>query len=90
MAYTLLNITNPDSESIASKTQINISISLFDISASGNFGKIQTNYSDAIQTVSIPERNYINSSSYYTPLYTEKLNYSTWLTTINKNFEELN
>lgn len=89
MAYTLLNVSNPDSESIANKSDIDISISLFDVSASGYFGKIQTNYSNTIQTVNIPEENYVNSSSYYTPLYKEKLNYSTWLATVNKNFEEL-
>lgn len=26
---------------------------------------------------------------YYTPIYTEKLNYDTWLRTINRNFSEL-
>lgn len=32
----------------------------------------------------------VNGTMYYTPLYTEKLNYDTWLTTINRNFQELN
>lgn len=27
---------------------------------------------------------------YYTPLYTEKIDYKTWLNTVNKNFSELN
>lgn len=84
-----LNIPNPDSESIAKKSQINISLSTFDISASGYYGLINTNYARTEQIVTIPEENLITTSSYYTPLYTEKLNYNVWLNTINKNFEEL-
>jgi hypothetical protein len=90
MANTLLDIRNPDSSSILNKEQIDISLSLFDISASGNFEKIQTNYAATTQRVTIPETNFINSSSYYTPIYKEKLNYSVWLNRVNKNFEELN
>lgn len=89
MTNILLNVPNPDSESISRKEQIDISFSLFDVSSSGYFGKIQTNYSNTVQIVTIPEESFINSSSYYTPLYTEKLNYNTWLVRINKNFEEL-
>lgn len=90
MANTLLDIPNPDSGSISRKEQIDISLSLFDISASGNFGKIQTNYATTTQVITIPEEGFLNSSSYYTPIYKEKLNYDVWLTRINKNFEELN
>lgn len=89
MANYLLDMLNPDSESVSKKEQIDISFSAFDVSASGQYGKIQTNYSRTSQTVVIPEQGYLNSSSYYTPLYKEKLNYNVWLTRINKNFEEL-
>lgn len=89
MANIFLNLQNPDSQSISQKNQIDISLSLFDISASGNYGKIQTNYSTTTQVVTLPEPNLVASSSYYTPIYKEKLNYSVWLNRINKNFEEL-
>lgn len=89
MANYVLDAPNPDSGSISRKEDIDISLSLFDISASGHFGKIQTNYSVNSQVVTIPDAEYIHSSSYYTPLYKEKLNYNVWLTRVNKNFEEL-
>lgn len=89
MATTLLNITNPDSESIVTKRQIDISLSEFDVSASGHSGSILTNYSSTVQIITLPEENLLNRSVYYTPIYKEKLNYSAWLTKINKNFQEL-
>lgn len=89
MANYVLDAPNPDSGSISRKEDIDISFSIFDVSASGHFGKIQTNYAETSQTVTIPEANYINSSSYYTPIYKESLNYNVWLRTVNKNFEEL-
>lgn len=85
----LSSSTNPDSSSIANKEQIDISLSLFDISASGQTASIHTNYSVTIQNVTIPEENLSNRSTYYTPIYKEKLDYKVWLTRINKNFEEL-
>jgi len=85
----VLNASNPDSGSIVNKEQIDISLSTFDISASGYFGKIQTNYSVNIQTVYLPEDDFINSSSYYTPLYKEKLDYNVWVSRIDRNFNEL-
>lgn len=89
MDKTLLNIVNPDSESISKKEQIDMSVSLFDVSASGHDGSIVTDYANISQTVIIPEPNLVSGSVYYTPLYKEKLDYNVWLTTINKNFEEL-
>ena len=81
--------TNPDSGSIVNKEQIDISLSLFDVSASGHSASIHTNYSATVQTVTIPEENLKDRSVYYTPIYKEKLDYNVWLTKINKNFEEL-
>jgi len=80
---------NPDSESIANKEQIDISLSLFDVSASRQSASIDTNYSATIQKVTLPEEGLMNRSVYYTPIYKEKLDYNVWLTRINKNFEEL-
>jgi hypothetical protein len=89
MIHVLSNIENPDSGSISAKNYIDISLSLFDVSASGYFGKIQTNYSATVEKITIPDDDFINSSSYYTPIYTEKINYNEWLSKINRNFEEL-
>lgn len=89
MAISLLNIVNPDSASISSKDTIDISVSMFDVSASGHYADLQTNYSMTELVVTIPEVDYLNSSSYYTPIYKEELSYDVWLTRINKNFEEL-
>jgi len=80
---------NPDSGSIVNKEQIDISLSLFDLSATDDRGVIQTDYSSTSQVITIPEIGLMNSSSYYTPIYKEKLDYNVWLTRINKNFEEL-
>lgn len=79
---------NPDSSSIAFKAPMDLSISLFDISASGHFDKIQTNYLGNEQRVVIPEPD-APPSLYYTPIYKEKLSYDVWITTVNKNFQEL-
>ena len=89
MATYKLDISNPDAENTSNKEQIDISVSLFDVSASGNFNKIQTNYSVTEEIVTIPDSTLRVSSSYYTPIYKEKLNYNVWLSRINKNFEEL-
>lgn len=90
MAITFLSSSiNPDSGSITNKDQIDISLSLFEVSASGHSSSILTNYSATVQTVTIPEEELTNHSMYYTPIYKEKLDYNVWLTRINKNFEEL-
>jgi hypothetical protein len=83
--------TNPDSASIARKDIINMPYSSFDVSASLQTEFIKTNYAENVQYVVVnsPGKK-IAGSVYYTPLYTEKLDYSVWLTRINKNFEELN
>ena len=89
MTNTLLDIPNPDSSSISIKGEIDISVSMFDISASGHLGKLNTNYTESELAVYIPETDFLTSSSYYTPIYTEELSYEVWLSKINKNFEEL-
>jgi hypothetical protein len=84
----LSSSVNPDSSSIASKLSIDLSISLSDISESGNFDNIQLSYIGDEQRVVIPEPD-ASPSLYYTPIYKEKINYDVWITTINKNFQEL-
>lgn len=44
-------------------------------------------------TADIPEGfeiPHVAGTIYYTPLYTEKINYETWVNTVNRNFQELN
>jgi hypothetical protein len=90
MSITFLSSSrNPDSASIANKEQIDISLSIAEVSASGHTGSIFTNYSTTIQVVTIPEPNLLDRSVYYTPIYKEKINYNVWLNRINKNFDEL-
>jgi hypothetical protein len=90
MSITVLSSSrNPDSASIANKEQIDISLSIAEVSASGHSGSIFTNYSATVQVVTIPEENLLDRSVYYTPIYKEKLDYNVWLSRINKNFEEL-
>lgn len=90
MSYILLQgVTNPDSSSISNKAEVNITVSAFDISASGYFDKINTNYSETEIEVYIPTLDYFNSSSYYVPIYNEELDYQVWLSKINRNFQEL-
>ncbi len=91
MSITVLSSSrNPDSASIANKEQIDISLSIAEVSASNHSGSIFTNYSATVQVVTIPEENLLDRSVYYTPIYKEKLDYNIWLSRINKNFEELN
>jgi hypothetical protein len=81
--------SNADTIPISLKEEISIALSLTDLEAIGYSDKLQSNYSATELVVTIPTEDYINSSSYYTPLYKEKLDYNTWLSRINKNFQEL-
>lgn len=88
----LTNIQNPDSQSIMEKTIISMPVSSFDISASGYFSEsIKTSYAGTNQllTVQLTEGTVTEGYVYYTPLYTEKIDYDVWKQRINKNFQEL-
>lgn len=88
----LVGTQNPDSQSIADSTIIGMSVSTFDISASGYFSEsIKTSYTNTNQMLTIPIGGNTNDSGYvyYTPLYTEKINYEVWKQRVNKNFQEL-
>lgn len=80
---------NPDSEALRNKETIDISISMVDVFAVGETESIQTNYSATTQTIII-DATTNNGSVYYTPLYTEKIDYEAWLRKIDRNFQELN
>lgn len=89
MAIRLVDGPNPDALSMKEKTTIDISVSLFDVSASGHPNMVRTNYAGTELTVTVPNPTYTVSSSYYSPIYKEELNYDVWLNRINKNFQEL-
>lgn len=98
----LISGSNPDSASIVNKNTIDISFTLTDVTASSaNSGSlngmsytssIKTNYTTTGQTVIIPrDPNSLGDGYvYYTPIYTEKLNYQVWQQRVNKTFQELN
>lgn len=92
MSIIQLNIANPDSASIANKTTIDISFSQTDVTASNSTGSIKGNYNNTGIVLITPRYEEIPVTTgrvYYTPAYTEQINYQKWLTTINKTFVEL-
>lgn len=90
MSIKRVNTLNPDSASIVNKEYIDISVSLSDISASGYSESVKTNYSATTVILTVPLEENLPNNMYYTPIYKEKIDYGTWLTRINKNFQELN
>jgi hypothetical protein len=85
----VLGIQNPDSASIATKQTIDISFSWFDVSASMQTASIKPNYTNTGMIVISNEPVDIPGRGYYTPIYTEKLNYDEWVARTNKTFNEL-
>ena len=86
------SIQNPDKSSINSKDTIDISVSNFDISASGYIDVVSLNFQQTETTIFIEnfeQLNAVTGSLYYTPVYVEKINYDTWKRRINKSFTEL-
>lgn len=83
-------VVNPDKVSIANKTVVDISVTSFDISASGYTTssdiKLIANGTEIVIVDDITDNNF---DKYYTPLYSEKINYNVWATTVDKNFYEL-
>ena len=82
---------NPDSASISKKEIINLSYSQVDVSQSNAIEKIKPSFRYDGHIVVIPEleENKVQGYLYYTHIYKEKLNYSTWVTRINRTFTEL-
>lgn len=90
-------LPNPDSTPIAKKNTIDISYSSSDVSASfGGFitsNSIQTNLVEQkIILMSVPleydSGSFVVPSVYYTPVYTEQINYDEWKK-LNRTFSEL-
>ena len=79
---------NPDTNSIVDKQQIDISVSMVDISVTVS-SSIKPNFSATALDVVVGGSTLETGSVYYTPIYKEELDYDTWLTRINKNFQEL-
>lgn len=92
MSNVIFNTENPDSASIANKSTIDIGVYDTDISASAYSQSIKLNYTNDSIIVQIPEDidEFTDGYRYYTPMYTEKINYDEWKTTVNKTFKELN
>lgn len=80
---------NPDKPSINKKRTIQIPMSLSDISASGYLPRVQTSYGGNEIVIYDDDDASTIGDVYYTPLYTEKINYNEWKIRINKSFEEL-
>lgn len=82
------SIQNPDINSIRNRRTIDISLSEADVSAST--APVKANFVTNIITV----HPTVTGSSdiaelYFTPMYTEKINYNEWKSNINKAFAEL-
>jgi hypothetical protein len=83
-------VVNPDLVPIQQRSRIDINISEFDLSASGYSEAVKLNYEKKeIVIVDSLDPNLVTGSLYYTPLYTEKIDYNVWKTEINKSFQEL-
>lgn len=86
------SIENPDTTAILSKNVIDISISNFDISASGYTDVVKLNFQEtetAVYIENLEQTTAVTGSLYYTPIYAEKINYQIWKNRINKSFTEL-
>lgn len=87
--YILLpDLTNPDTKAITEKDTINIGVSVTDITASNATESIKLNSTLSEVTVYVDSLE-SNGSTYYTPVYSEKISYETWKKTVNKSFQEL-
>jgi hypothetical protein len=82
------SISNPDKPAIQRKTLIDITLNPFDISASNYSDQIKLNYNQS-EIVILNGEESGNHAVYFTPLYTEKINYQQWKRQINKSFQEL-
>lgn len=87
ISQVVYDITNPDTEAISTKTDIDISYNPAEVSATGYSASVNFNGNDIsiLNTTS----EVTNSNLYYVPIFIEKLNYTTWKNTINKTFEQL-
>lgn len=82
------SVVNPDKTAIEEKSMIDITLNPYDISASNYTSQIKLNYNQT-EIVLVDDDTSDNFDTYFTPLYTEKIDYSQWRKTINKSFQEL-
>lgn len=82
------SITNPDKVAITQKEQIDIRVNRSDVTLTKSETEVQLNALNT-EIILLNDDTVTNSDSYYTPIYTEKISYSTWKSTINKSFLEL-
>ncbi len=83
------SISNPDRPAIRRKQPIDISLTVFDISASNYENSVALNFNQTEIVVFDDDDVTTKGDIYFTPIYTEKINYNVWKTTINKSFQEL-
>lgn len=93
MTTSIIRVTssNPDSGSISAREIIPFTVDSADIayiSASASVKLSNTNTFQVI-TQTVTDEPIMFGSTYYTPIYKEKISYEQWLTTVNKNFREL-
>jgi hypothetical protein len=96
---TTINTRTPDSSSIQTKSTIDISFSMAELSSSkvimsssANYAlQLKPNYTTNGLVLEVPRTQdaILSSEGYYTPVYTEKINYDQWKLKINKVFLEL-
>lgn len=79
---------NPDASSVTNKQTINLSVTVTDLSASGYLDTVLLNNLKTEIQVYVSSSSSIYST-YYVPVYAEKINYEVWKQTINKSFQEL-
>ena len=82
------SITNPDKIAIQQKTMIDITLNPYDITASNYASQVKLNYNQS-EIVILNDEESDEYATYFTPLYTEKINYQQWKRQINKSFQEL-
>lgn len=82
------SIKNPDKMAIEQRSMIDITLDPYDISASNYASKIKLNYNQT-EIILLDDDTSDNFDTYFTPLYTEKIDYNQWKKTINKSFQEL-
>lgn len=92
-----INSTNPDTDSISNKDIIDIEYTSQDISIvkmSGSLPSDSLQVDNTTNQLILVTQRYDNipitaGRTYFTPVYTEQIDYERWITTVNKNFFEL-
>ena len=83
------SIKNADVEASQKKSIIDITLNEFDISASNQENSVQLNFAKSEIVVFDDDVAETKGDIYFTPIYSEKIDYLTWKSKINKSFQEL-